>query len=169
MRKFMVGRLACLTAAVVITVGQPAFATSPAASRSADVTLAAGGVLNGTVVTSTAQPVSATKVTILHGDTTVAEAVTNEAGEFAVKGLRNGAHTVKLANATQPVRFWSASAAPPGANGKLVLVSSPRTVRAQDGGGMGLVGTGLLFGGALAVTLATTLNDKNDPPAVSSP
>jgi len=164
----MIGRVACLTAAVVITIGQPALAADQTPVRTADIALADGGVLNGVVLTPEAQPVASTKVKILHGTNIVAEAVTNDDGEFAVKGLRNGVHTVQMTNASQPVRFWSATAAPPTANGRLVMVSSPNMVRAQEGAGIGAAGAALIFGGTLAVVLATTLDDKNEP-VVSSP
>jgi hypothetical protein len=163
MKRFMIGRLSCLMAAVVITIGQPAFAVDQAVIRSADVKLGDGGVLVGSVVTPEAKPVSATRVVVLQGQNAVAETMTNEKGEFSVKGLRNGAHTVQLANSNQPVRFWSASSAPPNANGKLVLVSSQNVVRAQGDSGMGMGGAALLFGGALAVVLITTLDDDNQP------
>ena len=59
----------------------------------------------GTVLSTEGQPVSGMAVSILHHESTVATTVSNEEGEFAVKGLRHGAHVIKVGSKQQPVRL----------------------------------------------------------------
>lgn len=166
MKTSKLGRAASLLTAVVLFTGPSALAADPPLIHTADIALASGGLLSGAVLASDSQPLADTRVVILHGTNTVAEATTDSQGEFAVKGLRNGAHTVRVGSRTQPVRFWTSSAAPPNAAPKLVLVGQDNVVRGQDGGSN--LAPWLLIGGATAIVLATTLDDGNEP-VVSSP
>lgn len=156
--------------------GAPARAAGPVEMRSSDITLAASGSLQGVVVDSSARPVSGITVHILHGETVIAAAASNELGEFSIHGLRHGAHAVQVGETLHPVRFWGTESAPPVSTSKLAIVVDEPTVRGQ----MSVPGTNLvntvsanavplvIIGGAVAIVLASTL-DNDGTSAPSSP
>jgi len=161
----------CLFMAALISVGTPVMAGGPVEIRGTDVSLNAKGALQGTVLNASAQPVEGVDVHILHNDTVVASTTSDKNGNFSVSGLRNGAHTVQVGEVRQPVRFWTTQAAPPAAVANMSVVVDEQVVRGQQAFGNGRVAnvitsngfTFLLIGGAIAVTLATTLDNDDDP------
>ena len=168
--------------ATVMLVGSPVLASEPVVIRSSDYLLGQEGVLAGSVVNHSGLPVAGLPVQVLHKDQVIATAVSDERGEFAVQSLRNGQHTVKLGASQQSVRFWSNTAAPPAAMSRMAIVVDEEVVRGQCGeegcgegfagghhGGWGTAFGVLLIGGAVATTLALTLNDNENAAAVASP
>lgn len=165
----------CLLLVGLLCVGNPVVAGDPVEIRSSDVALNDGGLLRGTLLTTAAQPVSGMTVNVLHEQKVVATATSNEKGEFSVKGLRNGAHTIQVGATRHSVRLWGTNSAPPAAVENIAIVIDDETVRGQMGppmtGDPGLwvannMGALLLIGGAVALTLATTLdNDNSATPA----
>lgn len=162
----------CILLAGLLAVGSPVMAGEPVEIRSSDVALNAGGLLKGTVLNTAAQPVAGVAVSILHNEKTVASVLSNEKGEFAVKGLRNGAHVVKVGTTQQIVRLWGLNSAPPAAVENIAIVVDEAAVRGQlfgggGGGGGGFGGGGLaalgLLGVVTAVSLGTTLDNNADP------
>ena len=162
----------CLLLAGLLTVGSPLMASEPVEVRSSDVALSTGGLLNGTVLNTAAQPVVGVAVNVLHDDKVVATSTTNEQGEFTVKGLRNGAHVVKVGTTQHAVRLWGTDTAPPTAVENIAIVVDEETVRGQLGMPMvrqtgGFIrsnaGALLLIGGAVAITLGTTLDNDAQP------
>ncbi len=180
-----------LLLSVAILVGSPLMASATAAAsetvaiRSSDYLLGQGGVLAGSVLNQGGLPVSGLPVQVLHEEHVIATAVSDEKGQFAVQGLRNGPHTVRLGASQQPVRLWSNTAAPPAAVSRMAIVVDEEVVRGQcgescgegcgegfAGGHHGTWGTALgvlLIGGAVATTLALTLDDNENAGAVVSP
>ncbi len=155
----------CLLLAALLAVGSPAMAAEPVEIRSSDVALNAGGLLKGTVLNTAAQPVAGVAVNVLHEDKVVATATSNEQGEFSVKGLRNGAHVVKVGTTVQAVRLWGTDTAPPAAVENIAIVVDEAAVRGQMGGFIrSPAGALVLIGGVVAIVLVTTL-DNNDAPA----
>jgi len=161
-----------LLLAGVLAVGSPLMAGEPAEIRSSDVALNAGGLLKGSVLNTAAQPVSGVGVNVLHEGKVVATSMSNAQGEFTIKGLRNGAHVIKVGTTQQAVRLWGADTAPPAAVENIAIVVDEEAVRGQMGTGAasrigGFIGSnpgGLLFiGGAAALTLGTTLDNNADP------
>lgn len=156
----------CVLLAGLMVAGPSVLAEGPVEIRAKDVALSSGGLLQGTILNSTAQPVSDVAVQILHGEKVVASTTSNAEGHFAVQGLRNGSHIIQVAGTQQQVRFWSENAAPPAAlNQMSVVVSDDAIVRGQMGY-MPVVQSGfyntstaawLLIGTGVAVTLGTTL------------
>jgi len=159
----------------LISVGSPIMAAGPVEIRSTDITLAQQGTLKGTVLNVSAQPVSGIPVNVLHDETVVATATSDEQGQFSVQGLRKGAHVIQVGSVQQPVRFWGESAAPPASASQMAIVVDEEIVRGQMGyfppntvNNTLTANTGvlLLIGGAVAIVLGTTLGADNDDSAV---
>ena len=162
----------CLLLAGLLSVGTPLMAGEPVEIRATDVSLHSGGLLRGTVLNISAQPVAGVTVTVLHLDKVVATSMSNEQGEFSVKGLRNGAHVIKVGALRQAVRLWGTDTAPPAAVENIAIVIDEETIRGQTGTGAGNqlggfigsnVGALLLIGGAGAIVLGTTLDNNANP------
>ena len=171
----------------LMLIGSPLLASEAVAIRSSDYLLGHDGVLAGSVLNQSGLPVSGLPVHVLYEDHVIATAFSDENGQFAVQGLRNGQHTVQLGASIQPVRFWRNAAAPPAALSRMAIVVDEEVVRGQcsgdgcgeecgEGCGEGFSGRHrgagwgpalgiLLIGGAVATTLALTLDDDDDTPA----
>ena len=166
---------------MVMLVGSPVLAAETVAVRSTDYLLGQKGVLVGNVVNQQGQPAAGLPVQVLHDGRVVATAYSNEKGEFAVESLKNGTHTVQLGESQHPVRFWSNASAPPSAVNRMAIVIDEEVVRGQCGEGCGEGDCGprgmtwgsafgiLLIGGAVATTLALTLDDQKSGVSVASP
>lgn len=152
-------------------------ASDTVAFRSSDCTLGQDGTLAGTVVNHSGQPVAGIHVHVLHQNRVVATVVSDPQGDFSVNGLRHGAHLLQIGATQEQVRFWSRDVAPPAAVAHMAIVVDEQVVRGQDCGescgegfcnsGMswGAVGGLILIGGAVATTLALTLDNDDDRPA----
>lgn len=166
---------------MAMLVGSPVLAAEAVAVRSTDYLLGQKGMLAGNVVNQQGQPAAGLPVQVLHDGRVIATAYSNEKGEFAVESLRSGIHTVQLGESQQPVRFWNNAAAPPSAVNRMAIVVDEEVVRGQCGEGCGEDGSRaagltwgtacgvLLIGGAVATTLALTLDDHKSGGAVASP
>ena len=162
----------CLLLTGLLSIGLPLMAGEPIEIRSSDVALNEGGLLKGTVLNTAAQPVAGVAVNVLHDDKVVAISMSNEQGEFTIKGLRNGAHVVKVGTTQKAVRLWGTDTAPPAAVENIAIVIDDEAVRGQTGlmsgsqvGGFIASNAGalLLIGGAAAITLGTTLDNNAEP------
>ena len=164
----------CLLLTGMISVGAPVMAAGPVEFRSSDVALT-DGVMEGTVLNTAARPVFGLKVQLLHGDQVIARATSDENGQFAIRGLRNGGHVLQVGSVQQPVRFWGTQAVPPSATSTMAIVVDEQVVRGQEENGgeedaaSSLVPL-LIFGGVLATTLAITLSGDQDvtPPPLAT-
>ena len=155
-------RLLCLVLAGLISVHTPVVAEGPVEIRATDVSLAGEGVLKGSVLNSAAQPVAGIHVAVFHGETRVATATSSDEGQFVVKGLRNGAHTIQVGTSVHPVRFWQSEMAPPAAVEQMSVVVQEDVVLGQQSSNSNLLPI-LVIGGAVAIVLGTTLGDDDDP------
>ena len=88
-----------------------------------DVALAVGGRLEGRVINASGKPITQTAVTVQYQGNEVAQAVTDEGGRYAVRGLRGGVHQVVAGGESAAYRLWTDKAAPPAAKQDAVLVS----------------------------------------------
>ncbi|MEI6540236.1 MAG: carboxypeptidase-like regulatory domain-containing protein [Planctomycetota bacterium] len=166
---------------MALLVGSPLLASETVAIRSSDYLLGQESILAGSVVNQSGMPVAGLPVQVLHKGQVIATALSDDKGEFAVQGLRNGQHTVKVGASQQSVRFWMSKAAPPTAVSRLAIVVDEEVVRGQCGEGCGEGFSGadhrawktavgvLLIGGAVATTLALTLDDNNSSAVPGSP
>lgn len=173
MKRVLVKSLYFMSAIGMVLSTVPANAAEPVPVKTADVALSNDGMLKGSVLTAEAQPISGATIEILHGDRKVASVVSDEEGQFAVKGLRNGAHVIQCANVQQPVRFWTTTAAaPPAAIRSVSLVVNENTVRGQQGTGGPALGNLVpyaVIGGVIGVVVGTTLDESGYPAAPASP
>lgn len=162
----------CLLLSGLLSAATPVLAGEPAEIRSSDVALTTGGVLSGTVLNPAALPVAGVAVNVLHEDKVVAKSMSNEKGEFTVKGLRNGAHVVKVGTTHLRVRLWSADAAPPAAVENLAVVVNDDVVRGQaalgalgGGGSAGMAAAVLVAGVGGSIAYNESTNNDNKTPA----
>ncbi len=97
-----------------------------------DIRLASGGLLEGQLVDSRAQPIGRASVAILHDGLEVARAQTNANGSFQVGGLRGGVHQIAGPSGTATCRLWQQGMAPPSARDSAVIISRGPLVRGQQ-------------------------------------
>ena len=97
-----------------------------------DIRLAGGGLLEGRMVDSQAQPVERASVAILHDGLEVARAQTDASGSFQVGGLRGGVHQIKGPSGTATCRLWQQGMAPPSARDSAVIITRGPLVRGQQ-------------------------------------
>lgn len=114
-----------------------------------DVKMADGNTLAGQVVDAQGKVLKNTTVAVRFHNQVIATTKTNDAGRYAFKGLRSGAHQIETVNGRVNARFWNAKTAPPKAKSFALIVSDKNVIRAQCGEagcGIGGVGNGGLFG-----------------------
>lgn len=124
-------------------------ATTPVAS----VALQDGGVLFGQVVDAKKQPIANQEVRILSQGQLVIAVKTNAQGQFGVRGLRSGLHSIESTTSRQAVQLWAPHTAPPSADRIAVVVAGNEplardaVIRAQVGGDYGPAIRGAVAGG----------------------
>ena len=97
-----------------------------------DVELSKDGVLYGQVYTPTGQVVPNAVVKLQYQGKAVAAARSNEKGQFAISGVRGGAHEVVVGPLRNPVRLWAHGSAPKSATRGIVLPVDEAIVRGQE-------------------------------------
>ncbi len=125
-------------------------ATEPATLLQTTDVILQNGVMQGTMLDRSAQPVAGVKVRLFHRETQIAETISNDRGEFSISGLRTGSHILGTAGSLSNIRFWSTDAAPPTAANKAMIVCGQQIVRFQDEDCGDDCGEGLLSGSKLA-------------------
>lgn len=96
-----------------------------------DVELSANGTLYGQVFTSDGRPIENAAVELRHQGNAVARTATSSNGEFAIEGVRGGAHEVAVGSLATPVRLWQPGTAPAGALKGLAIAGNEQIVRGQ--------------------------------------
>ena len=126
--------MTALFAALVSTV------SADELEKRAGIALQDGGVLYGQVLDTQKQPIANQEVRILSQGRLIIAVKTNAQGQFGVRGLRGGVHTIESTRSRQIVQLWAPRTAPPSADRIAVMVASnePLTaapvIRAQLGG-----------------------------------
>ena len=143
-----------------------------------DVALFAGGTLKGSVLDDFGRPLTAVRVTLLHGEKLIASDLTSDAGQFGFTGLRGGTYRVVAGRSNAVVRLWAPRTAPPHAATSLLIVNSDRIVRSQSEPHpllakmvcywKGCMANPLIVGGVVAAAVAIPVaihnaNIDNDP------
>jgi len=96
-----------------------------------DVELTGDGTLHGQIYTSEGRVVEDATVELRYQGTTVARAMTGANGDFAITGVRGGAHDLSVGAATTSVRLWKNGTAPAGSVKSLVVAGDENVVRGQ--------------------------------------
>ena len=96
-----------------------------------DVELTGNGTLYGHIYTSEGRAVENAAIELQYQGTTVARAMTGAEGDFAITGVRGGAHNLAIGNATTSVRLWKSGTAPAGAVESVVFAGDENVVRGQ--------------------------------------
>ena len=96
-----------------------------------DIELTSDGTLHGQIYTSEGRAVEHATVELRYQGATVAQAVTGANGDFAVTGVRGGAHDLHVGSASTSVRLWKNGTAPAGSVDSLVLAADEKVVRGQ--------------------------------------
>ncbi len=109
-----------------------AFAGGPGPSPVArDVELRSDGTLHGQIYTSEGRVVENAPIELRYQGTAVARAMTGANGDFAITGVRGGAHDLSVGAATTSVRLWKNGTAPAGSVDSLVFAGDENVVRGQ--------------------------------------
>jgi hypothetical protein len=124
LRQWLAGTL------IVVMMGAPVLGEEAVQLRSRDVVLHSGS-LSGVVLDRQARPVRGLPVRLFYGKNLIATATSDDNGNFAVHGLRNGGHIVNTGAEKELVRFWSSDVAPPAASARMVVVVDEQVVRGQ--------------------------------------
>ena len=96
-----------------------------------DVRLSSGGTLAGHVVDGSGRPVADIAVTVFRSGRRVGSGATRSDGSFTMIGLHGGVHQLEAGGARYSARLWTATAAPPAAISRIMVVHARDTVRGQ--------------------------------------
>ncbi len=131
-RLFSARTLALLAASMMLSWTAMAAETLPRVALT-DVALADGGVLMGQLIDAQRQPLAAQEVRVRFQDQVIAAVVTNDRGQFTIRGLRGGTHTLETAAGSNSYQLWAPRTAPPSAQQLAVVVADAQPiVRGQD-------------------------------------
>jgi hypothetical protein len=178
LRQWLAGTL------IVAMTSGPVLSDEAVQLRSRDVVLHSGS-LSGVVLNRQARPVPGLTVKLLYGKDLIATATSDDNGNFAVHGLRNGGHIVNAGTEKELVRFWSSDVAPPAASARMVVVVDEQVVRGQTSADdcaeecgeacaaekssvcsvLGNPAVMLLIGGGVVGALAVAAHNDDDGPA----
>ncbi len=135
----------------------------PAAPAIADVAMHNGDVLLGVLVDPQGLPIAQKSVSIYRGQTLLGQTTTDKDGRWAVSGLSAGTYQVVSGEYAVACRLWTAGAAPPSAQGGLLLVDGPEALRGQNAWG-GVFSSpifwALVLATAITVPIAVSNNKK---------
>ena len=114
----------------------PAGSVERAAVR--DVRLGPGGTLSGRVLDEHGHLMAHAKVVLSRARQVIARGVTDDRGEYRIRGLSGGVYHVRVSTHETIVRLWSSESAPPQAQEQLVLdVGLHESIEARGQGGEG--------------------------------
>jgi len=130
-RTSVVARVFVSVAAVGFCFPQPLLAAANLPPCTADVTLTAGGVLQGQVIDCQGAPLAKIPVSLRDRDRQSSGTVTDQYGRFAVGNLRGGVYQIVAGGGYASYRLWSPGTAPPSAEQTALLVASQDVVRGQ--------------------------------------
>ena len=122
--------LTAVLAGLVSSVSAEDARTRTPAPVVAGVALHDGGVLYGQLLDDQKQPVANEEVRILSQGRLIIAVKTNAQGQFGVRGLRAGAHTIESTKSRQLVQLWAPRTAPPSAHKVAVVVAGKEPVAA---------------------------------------
>jgi hypothetical protein len=114
-----------------------------------------------------AQPQSGLVVVAVQNNRQVARAVTDQAGQFTLEGLRGGLVQIVAPQAISICRAWAPGTAPPSATNQLLVIQQDVLQRGQMPFGEALFSDPILLGlfvaAAIAIPIAVSNSrDKHD-------
>ena len=131
-----------------------------------------GGMVTFHVLDAAGRPLPRRVVTVMYQGNTVATALSNEAGQIQINGLRPGVHVLASGPSAMPLRFWNAQVAPPSAASSTAIVVTQPIVRGQYGApmmGPGLLATGAAVAGVVGVIAGKNSTNESVPVSPASP
>jgi hypothetical protein len=137
-----------------------------------DVKLADNGTLRGQLVNREGAAKAKRTVTAIAAGQVVAQGVTDHKGNFAIPLAKGGVYTITDGETGAVVRVWTNAAAPPSAQGGILLVSDPTLARGNhdgegacgwfhQGGWVPVLGLVAIAGVATAIVIAATDDDAS--------
>lgn len=123
-------KLVTLSVCFGVMLSGPAFAGASSVIK--DIALSDSGTLFGQVTNSAGQPMSDTLVRLRYQGKAVAVARSNNKGQFAINGVRPGAHDLSTGGLNTPVRVWKQGTAPKGALKGILIAGEETVIRGQD-------------------------------------
>lgn len=134
MRKHSIlARAASIAVCFGILLSGPTSAFAGGPSQVArDVELTGDGTLHGQIYTSEGHVVENAAIELRYQGARVAQAATGPNGDFAITGVRGGAHDLSIGTATTSVRLWKNGTAPAGSVPSLVFAGDENVVRGQN-------------------------------------
>jgi len=105
--------------------------SAPVIAEVGDIELAPDGTLQGFVVDIQGVPIAGAEIVVQQGSDGMAQALTDNKGAFAVKGLRPGTCQVRSGRYGQMFRAWSPRTAPPESKAFALVVVGQDVVRGQ--------------------------------------
>ncbi len=166
-----VQKLAAAVACLAMLFSPAAMAAQPVALH-ADISLQANGMLVGHVVDAKGLAVAKSPVIILRTGKEIVRTETDQAGKFAIEGLKGGVYEVATTDHRGTYRFWAPRTAPPSAQPRLMIASTGNVVRGQGGSrnpfqvvGEWVTKHPIMTAGivAAAIAIPVALDDDDDP------
>jgi hypothetical protein len=136
-----------------------------------DVTLQDDGSLRGHVLDSQGQPFGNVQVSVVQQGKLVQAVQSDDAGRFAISGLRGGLYQLATEQGVAVYRVWTPHTAPPSAGAEALLIHQGTLVRGgaplgggYGGGVLGFLSNPWVLGGivAAAIAIPLALDDDDD-------
>ena len=143
---------------------QPSAAGVSSRATVQDVRLGDQGTLAGQLLDASGRPVAEQPVALLQGTKVLAETRTDGAGRFSFPQVRGGVYQLTSGTAWVACRVWTNQAAPPAAQGQVLVVSEGEIVRGQQPISALFTNPlviGLIIAAAVAIPLAIAHKEKS--------
>lgn len=138
---------------------------APSPAGISDIALQENGQLKGRVLDTQGAPVLGVPVAVAQQGRVIAVTKTDNAGRFAIAGLKGGVFEVVTTQGGGAYRLWAPRTAPPAAQTNALIINGDTTVRANLGGNgpLGWAMNPWVLGGvvAAAITIPLVLDDDD--------
>ncbi|MCE9552171.1 MAG: carboxypeptidase-like regulatory domain-containing protein [Planctomycetes bacterium] len=139
-------------------------ATTLQSPTSRDITLGAGGRMDGVLLDRQGMPLAGMPVMLMQNDHEVASVKSDENGRFAITGLRGGQYNLATLDAVTPCRLWSEGTAPPSAKPSLQVYGGD-LARGQMFRARNILTSPTVIGAGIGTAIAVPLALHNREPA----
>lgn len=147
-----------------VSAGPPAVVATSVPAAFQDVRLGDQNTLAGQLLDSNGQPVPQQSVALLQGAKALVETRTDAAGRFAFPQVRSGVYQLTEGTVCVACRAWTNAAAPPAAQGQVLVIAEAGVVRGQQP--LSALFTnplviGLIIAAAIAIPLAIAHKEQS--------